>query len=132
MSNKTLQQPVWQSEDWWACFLGWFILVAAGGIIGGDAAYKVAALVKISQNVLIGVAAFLVALWAALSLDRKQTGHCLLDFPDSQCRLDPVHCLDPVVGNLFHPADISGLRSAAGSSGRESRRHVGLQQFSCQ
>ena len=29
MSNQTLQKPVWQSEDWWACFLGWFILVAA-------------------------------------------------------------------------------------------------------
>jgi hypothetical protein len=29
VSNKTLQQPLWQSEDWWACFLGWFILVAA-------------------------------------------------------------------------------------------------------
>jgi len=74
MSNQTLQKPVWQSEDWWACFLGWFILVAAGGIIGGDAAYKVAALVKMSQNVLIGVAAFLMALWATMSLDRKQSG----------------------------------------------------------
>jgi uncharacterized membrane protein YadS len=49
-------------------------VVAAGGIIGGDAAYKVAALVKMSQNVLIGVAAFLMALWATMSLDRKDTG----------------------------------------------------------
>ena len=29
MSNGASQKPVWQSEDWWACFLGWFILLVA-------------------------------------------------------------------------------------------------------
>jgi hypothetical protein len=32
MSNGQGRPPVLQSEDWWACFLGWFILLVA--IIG--------------------------------------------------------------------------------------------------
>ncbi len=32
MSNGNQRPPVWQSEDWWACFLGWFIILLA--IIG--------------------------------------------------------------------------------------------------
>jgi hypothetical protein len=32
MSNGNERPPVWQSEDWWACFLGWFIVLIA--IIG--------------------------------------------------------------------------------------------------
>jgi uncharacterized integral membrane protein (TIGR00698 family) len=64
-------------NNWAGAWIGGVIdntgaVVAAGGIIGGDAAYKVAALVKMSQNVLIGVAAFLMALWATISLDRKE------------------------------------------------------------
>ncbi len=64
-------------NNWAGAWVGGVIdntgaVVAAGGIIGGDAAYKVAALVKMSQNVLIGVAAFLMALWATMSLDRKE------------------------------------------------------------
>ena len=46
----------------------------AGAWVGGDAAYKTAAMVKMAQNVLIGVAAFLMALWATMSLDRKEAG----------------------------------------------------------
>jgi uncharacterized integral membrane protein (TIGR00698 family) len=64
-------------NNWAGAWIGGVIdntgaVVAAGGIVGGDAAYKVAALVKMSQNVLIGVAAFLMALWATMSLDRKE------------------------------------------------------------
>jgi len=32
MSNGSERPPVWESEDWWACFIGWFILLLA--IIG--------------------------------------------------------------------------------------------------
>jgi uncharacterized integral membrane protein (TIGR00698 family) len=65
-------------NNWAGAWIGGVIdntgaVVAAGGIIGGDAAYKVAALVKMSQNVLIGLAAFLIALWATMSLDRKES-----------------------------------------------------------
>ena len=64
-------------NNWAGAWIGGVIdntgaVVAAGGIVGGDAAYKVAALVKMSQNVLIGVAAFLIALWATISLDRRE------------------------------------------------------------
>ena len=39
-----------------------------------EAALDAAVLVKMSQNVLIGFAAFLLALWATLSLEKKSTG----------------------------------------------------------
>ena len=63
-------------NNWAGAWVGGVIdntgaVVAAGGIIGGDAAFKVAAMVKMAQNVLIGLAAFLMALWATMSLDRK-------------------------------------------------------------
>ncbi|MBW2441725.1 MAG: putative sulfate exporter family transporter, partial [Deltaproteobacteria bacterium] len=73
---KWLELP----NNWAGAWVGGVIdntgaVVAAGGIIGGDAAYKVAAMVKMAQNVLIGVAAFLMALWATMSLDRKEAGN---------------------------------------------------------
>ena len=49
-------------------------VVAAGGILGSRAALDAAVLVKMSQNVLIGFAAFLLAIWATLSLEKKSTG----------------------------------------------------------
>jgi uncharacterized membrane protein YadS len=66
-------------NNWAGAWVGGVIdntgaVVAAGGIIGGDAAYKVAAMVKMAQNVLIGVAAFLMALWSTMTLDRRETG----------------------------------------------------------
>jgi uncharacterized integral membrane protein (TIGR00698 family) len=66
-------------NNWAGAWVGGVIdntgaVVAAGGIIGGDAAYKVAAMVKMAQNVLIGVAAFLMALWATMTLDRRESG----------------------------------------------------------
>jgi uncharacterized integral membrane protein (TIGR00698 family) len=72
---KWLELP----NNWAGAWVGGVIdntgaVVAAGGIIGGDAAYKVAAMVKMAQNVLIGVAAFLMALWSTMSLDRKEAG----------------------------------------------------------
>jgi uncharacterized membrane protein YadS len=49
-------------------------VVAAGEVLGKKAALEAAALVKMAQNVLIGFAAFLLALWATLALERKETG----------------------------------------------------------
>lgn len=66
-------------NNWAGAWVGGVIdntgaVVAAGGIIGGNAAYTVAAMVKMAQNVLIGLAAFLMALWATMSLDRRESG----------------------------------------------------------
>jgi uncharacterized membrane protein YadS len=47
-------------------------VVAAGEIIGSEQSLKAAAIVKMAQNVLIGFAAFFLALWAALSLSVKE------------------------------------------------------------
>jgi uncharacterized membrane protein YadS len=49
-------------------------VIAAGEVVGGKAAVDAAAMVKMGQNVLIGIAAFLMALWATMSLDRKEAG----------------------------------------------------------
>ncbi|UCD81009.1 MAG: putative sulfate exporter family transporter [Desulfobacterales bacterium] len=49
-------------------------VVAAGEVLKSKAALQVAAMVKMAQNVLIGLAAFLMALWATLSLERKEVG----------------------------------------------------------
>jgi len=67
-------------NNWAGAWVGGVIdntgaVVAAGGIIGGDAAYKTAAMVKMAQNVLIGVAAFFMALWATMKLDAKEAGN---------------------------------------------------------
>jgi len=47
-------------------------VIAAGEVIGGKAAVDAAAMVKMAQNVMIGVVAFLMALWATISLDRGE------------------------------------------------------------
>jgi uncharacterized membrane protein YadS len=49
-------------------------VVAAGEVIGTKSSIEAAALVKMSQNILIGFAAFFLAVWATLSLERKPTG----------------------------------------------------------
>jgi uncharacterized integral membrane protein (TIGR00698 family) len=49
-------------------------VIAAGEVFGGKAALNAAALVKMAQNILIGFAAFLLAIWATLSLEKKETG----------------------------------------------------------
>lgn len=56
-------------------------VVAAGESVGsrlgeaaGDTAVTVASIVKMAQNVLIGFAAFFMALWATLSLEKKEAG----------------------------------------------------------
>ena len=49
-------------------------VVAAGEVIGTKSALQAAVLVKMAQNVLIGFAAFLLALWATLSLEKKESG----------------------------------------------------------
>jgi len=45
-------------------------VVAAGEIIGTKAALEAAAMVKMAQNILIGFAAFFMAIWATMTLDR--------------------------------------------------------------
>lgn len=47
-------------------------VIAAGEMIGGKAAVNAAAMVKMAQNVMIGLVAFLLALWATMSLDRGE------------------------------------------------------------
>jgi uncharacterized integral membrane protein (TIGR00698 family) len=47
-------------------------VIAAGEMIRGKAAVDAAAMVKMAQNVLIGIAAFLMALWATVTLDRRE------------------------------------------------------------
>jgi uncharacterized membrane protein YadS len=47
-------------------------VIAAGEVIKGKAAVDAAAMVKMAQNVLIGLAAFLMALWATLALERRE------------------------------------------------------------
>jgi uncharacterized integral membrane protein (TIGR00698 family) len=47
-------------------------VIAAGEVIGGKAAVNAAAMVKMAQNVLIGIVAFLMALWATISLERRE------------------------------------------------------------
>jgi len=49
-------------------------VVAAGEVIKGKAAVQAAAMVKMAQNVLIGIVAFLMALWATMSLEVKEGG----------------------------------------------------------
>jgi uncharacterized integral membrane protein (TIGR00698 family) len=49
-------------------------VVAAGEVIGTKASLDSAAMVKMAQNILIGFAAFFMALWATLSLEKKETG----------------------------------------------------------
>ena len=49
-------------------------VVAAGEVLNSKAALQVAAMVKTAQNVLIGLAAFFMALWATMSLDRRESG----------------------------------------------------------
>ena len=55
-------------------------VIAAGEVLrdangnSSVAAVNAAAVVKMAQNVLIGVVAFLMALWATMSLDKKETG----------------------------------------------------------
>ncbi len=66
-------------NNWAGAWVGGVIdntgaVVAAGGIIGGEAAFKTAALVKLAQNVLIGFAAFFMALWATMTLERREAG----------------------------------------------------------
>ena len=47
-------------------------VIAAGEIIGTKSSIDAAAMVKMAQNVLIGFAAFFMALWATLSLEVKE------------------------------------------------------------
>jgi uncharacterized membrane protein YadS len=62
---------------WAGAWLGGVIdntgaVIAAGEMIEGEQAVKAAAMVKMAQNVLIGIVAFLMALWATMSLDRRE------------------------------------------------------------
>ena len=51
MANGNERPPVWQSEDWWACFLGWFILlIAIVGLKEVEAGKWVTSLVPLGPN----------------------------------------------------------------------------------
>ncbi len=65
------------SSAWAGAWVGGVIdntgaVIAAGEMIKGEAAVKAAAMVKMAQNVMIGLAAFFMALWATISLDRRE------------------------------------------------------------
>ena len=47
-------------------------VAAAGAVYPGEAAVTVALIVKMAQNVLIGFAAFFMAIWATMNLDRAK------------------------------------------------------------
>ena len=47
-------------------------VVAAGEMLGTKAALNAAAMVKMAQNIMIGFAAFFMALWATLALEAKE------------------------------------------------------------
>ena len=113
-------------NNWAGAWVGGVIdntgaVVAAGGIIGGDAADKVAAMVKMAQNVLIGVAAFLMALWATMTpgpQGSRPGGKAVLHgdlVPLPQVR-GGVHCgLASIVSFLLEP--VVGRRRPEGSGG---------------
>jgi len=76
---------VWMDlpTNWAGAWLGGVIdntgaVIAAGEVLKNaqgepsKAAVDAAAMVKMAQNVMIGVAAFLMALWATMSLDKKE------------------------------------------------------------
>jgi uncharacterized membrane protein YadS len=78
---------VWMDlpSNWAGAWLGGVIdntgaVSAAGEVIRdakgnpSQAAVNAAAVVKMAQNVLIGIVAFLMALWATMSLEKKETG----------------------------------------------------------
>jgi uncharacterized membrane protein YadS len=78
---------VWMDlpSNWAGAWLGGVIdntgaVIAAGEVIRdakgnpSQAAVNAAAVVKMAQNVLIGIVAFLMALWATMSLEKKETG----------------------------------------------------------
>jgi len=49
-------------------------VVAAGEVVRSKAALQAAAMVKMAQNVMIGFAEFFLALWATMSLEKKEAG----------------------------------------------------------
>ena len=75
MSNGNQRPPVLQSEDWWACFLGWFIiLLAIIGLKEAEAGKWIVGFLphgpKIAKWTSLG-AAFpkgMVTLWQAIAL----------------------------------------------------------------
>lgn len=66
------------SSEWAGAWFGGNIdttaAVVGAGTIYGEEAVKVATIVKLSQNALIGVAAFLLALYWVVKVEQKETG----------------------------------------------------------
>lgn len=65
--------PAWAGA-WFGGNIDTTAAVVGAGTIYGEEAVKVATIVKLSQNALIGVAAFLLALYWAVKVEQKETG----------------------------------------------------------
>jgi uncharacterized membrane protein YadS len=65
--------PAWAGA-WFGSNIDTTAAVVGAGTIYGEEAVKVATIVKLSQNALIGVAAFLLALYWAVKVEQQETG----------------------------------------------------------
>lgn len=65
--------PTWAGA-WFGGNIDTTAAVVGAGTIYGEEAVKVATIVKLSQNALIGVAAFLLALYWAVKVEQKESG----------------------------------------------------------
>jgi uncharacterized membrane protein YadS len=65
--------PAWAGA-WFGGNIDTTAAVVGAGTLYGEEAVKVATIVKLSQNALIGVAAFLLALYWAVKVEQKETG----------------------------------------------------------
>lgn len=65
--------PAWAGA-WFGGNIDTTAAVVGAGTIYGEEAVKVATIVKLSQNALIGVAAFLLALYWAVKVEQKESG----------------------------------------------------------
>jgi uncharacterized integral membrane protein (TIGR00698 family) len=65
--------PAWAGA-WFGGNIDTTAAVVGAGTVYGEEAVKVASIVKLSQNALIGVAAFLLALYWAVRVEQKETG----------------------------------------------------------
>lgn len=93
-------------------------VVAAGDLMKSKAALDTAAVVKMAQNVLIGFAAFFLAIWATLKLEKKSATE-KPSFMDIWYRF-PKFILGFIVASIvvsFFVQPVMGAKSASGIAG---------------
>jgi uncharacterized integral membrane protein (TIGR00698 family) len=73
VADQIGMSPAWAGA-WFGGNIDTTAAVVGAGTIYGEEAVKVATIVKLSQNALIGVAAFLLALYWAVRVEQKETG----------------------------------------------------------